>query len=107
MLSNIFCCKAVKPTEAKFRVEFLWAVRMKVCSNGPGYVTKITAMPIHGKKSLKIFSETSRPMTFKLSIQHMGLGPYKICSNDVPELILTYFTARSTLPTNAFVWKNA
>ena len=34
-------------------------------------------------------------------------GPYKVCSNDDPGLTLTYFTARSTLLPNAFVWENA
>ena len=81
---------------------------MKVWSNGPGHMTKMAAMPIYGKNPLKIvFSETGRPTTFGLSIQHQGLGPYKNCSNDDPVLTLTYFTARSTFLTNAFVWENS
>ena len=31
ILSSIFCCKASKHIEAKFHVERLWVVRMKVC----------------------------------------------------------------------------
>ena len=30
---------------------------------------------------------------------------FQICSNDDPELTLTYFTARSNLIPNAFVWE--
>ena len=32
---------------------------------------------------------------------------YKVCSNDDPGLTLTYITATSTLPPNAFVLENA
>ena len=68
----------------------------------------MAAMPIYDQKPLKLFfSKTSRPITFILGIQHQRLGPYKIYSNDDPGLILTYFTTRSTLLPNAFVWENA
>ena len=104
ILPNIFCCKAPRPIEAKFYVELLWVVRLNVCSNGPSHVTKMAAMPIYDKKTLKmLFSETSRPMTFELGVQHQGLRPYKVCSSDDPGLTLTYFTARSTLLRNAFI----
>ena len=64
----------------------------------PWPLTKMAAMPIYGKNLFKTFlSETRRLITFKLGIQHQGLGPYRICSNDDPGLTLTYFTARSTL----------
>ena len=46
-------------------------------------------------------------MALKLRIQHCGHGPYKSCSNDVPDLTVTYFMARSNLLFNAFVWENA
>ena len=36
-------------------------------------------------------------MTLKLGMQHRVLEYYQICSNDDPELTLTYFTARSNL----------
>ena len=39
-------------------------------------------------------------------MQHQELGPYKVCSNDDPELTLNYFIASSTLLPNAFVWEN-
>ena len=31
-------------------------------------------------------------MTFELGIQHQGLGPYKIYSNDDSRFTMTYFT---------------
>ena len=40
--SNI-CCKAARPIEATFHVVLLWVVRMKICSNGPGRMTKLAA----------------------------------------------------------------
>ena len=43
---------------------------MKVCSNGPGHMIKMAAMPTYGKNLKKIFSGTKRPMTFKLGMQH-------------------------------------
>ena len=41
---------------------------MKVCSNGPGHMTKMAAMPIYGKNPLKIFSRARRPMTLGLGM---------------------------------------
>ena len=41
---------------------------MKVCSNGPGHMTKMAAMPIYGKTPLKIFSRARRPMTLGLGM---------------------------------------
>ena len=44
-------------------------------------------------------------MTLKIGVQHRVLQYYQDCSNDDPELILTYFTARSNLVPYAFVWE--
>ena len=44
----------------------------KVCSNGPGHITKMAVTPIYGKNPLKIFSRT---------IRYMTLGLKKVCSN--------------------------
>ena len=38
-------------------------------------------------------------------MQHWLLEYYQVCSNDDPELTLTYFTARSNLVPYAFVWE--
>ena len=46
--SNIFS-ETTGPIEAKFHVEPPWEGGTKVCSNGPGHMTKMTTMPIYGK----------------------------------------------------------
>ena len=79
---------------------------MKVCSNGPGHMTKMAIMPIYGKNLKKIFfSGTKRLMTLNLDMHHWVLKYYQVCSNDDPGLSLTYFTARSNLVHYAFVWE--
>ena len=35
------------PVEAKFHMEILWDGRTKVYLNGPGHMTKMTALPIY------------------------------------------------------------
>ena len=44
-------------------------------------------------------------MTLKVGMQHWVLQYFQVCSNDDPELTLTYFTARSNLIPYAFVWE--
>ena len=44
-------------------------------------------------------------MTLKLDMQHWVHEYYQVCINYVPELTLTYFTARSNLVPYAFVWE--
>ena len=48
------------PIKAKFHMEPQWDGRMKVCSNDPGHVTKMVAIPIYGKNPLKIICKTLR-----------------------------------------------
>ena len=87
-------------------MESPWDGGTKVCSNGPGHMTKMAAMPTYGKNLKKIFfSGTKRPMILKLGTQHWVLEYYQVCSNDDPGLTLTYFTARSNLVPYAFVWE--
>ena len=70
---------------------------MKVCINGPGHMTKMTAMAINSKKKLKIFfSRSRRPMILKLIMKHQAMELYKVSINHDPEMTVTYFTARST-----------
>ena len=47
--SNFFSLETAWPIEAKFHVEPPWDGGMKVCSNGPGHITNMAAMPIYGK----------------------------------------------------------
>ena len=51
--SNIFSFETTGPIKAKFHVEPPWDGGTKVCSNGPGHITKMAAMPIYGKKPKK------------------------------------------------------
>ena len=89
-------------------MELLWDGGTKVCSNGPGHMTKMAAMPIYGKnlkKSSSLEPKVKRLMTLKIGMHHQVLEYYQVCSNDVPGLTLTYFTARSDLVPYAFVWE--
>ena len=49
-------------------MELLWDEGTKVCSNGPGHMTKMAVMCIHGKNLKKSYgiSVTERPMTLKI-----------------------------------------
>ena len=44
-------------------------------------------------------------MTLKLNMHHRVLKYYQVCSNNDPGMTLTYFTARSNLVPNAFIWE--
>ena len=50
--SNFFCLETAGPIETKFHVEPPYDRGTRICSNGPGHITKMAAMPIYGK-SLK------------------------------------------------------
>ena len=47
--SNIFSSETTGPIETKFHMECPWDGGTKVCSNGPGHMTKMVAMPINGE----------------------------------------------------------
>ena len=83
-------------------MEFLWNGGAKVCSNGPGHMTKMAAMPIYGKNLKR---SLWNQMTLHLGMHHQVLEYYQVCSNDDPGLTLTYFTARSNLVPYGFVWE--
>ena len=42
---NFFSSITTRPIEAKIHVEPPWDVGTKACSNGPGHMTKVAAMP--------------------------------------------------------------
>ena len=50
---NIFSSKTTRQIKVKFHMELLWDGGTKVCSNGPGHMTKMAAMPIYGKNLKK------------------------------------------------------
>ena len=45
--SNFFSLETAGPFEAKFHVKLPWDEKMKECSNGPGHMTSMAAMPIY------------------------------------------------------------
>ena len=49
VFSNIFSSETTGPNEAKFHMKPPWDGGKKVCSNGPGHMTKMAAMPIYVK----------------------------------------------------------
>ena len=52
-------------------MESSWNEGTKVCSNGPGHMNKVAAMPIYVKNFKTIFfSGIKRLMTLKLGMQH-------------------------------------
>ena len=76
----------------------------KVCSNGPGHMTKMAAMPIYGK-NFKNLLRNKKTDDLEIWMQHRVLEYYQVCSNNDPGLTLTYFTAKSNLVPYAFVWE--
>ena len=50
---NIFSSETTGPMKVKFHMELLWDGGTKVCSNSPGHMTKMSAMPIYGKNLKK------------------------------------------------------
>ena len=67
-ISNIFSSETTGPIKFKFHMEIPYDAGTKVCSNGPGHMTKMAGTPIYGKNPLKIFSRTRRPMTLGLGM---------------------------------------
>ena len=62
--ANFFSLETAKPNKAKFHVESPWDRGTKVCSNSPGHMTNMAALPIYGKNLKKIFfSGTKKPIT--------------------------------------------
>ena len=103
---NIFSAETTGPIKVKFHIELRWDGGTKVCSNGPGHMTKMADMPIYDKNLKKnFFSGPKRLITLKLGMYHRVRKYYQICTNDDPGLTLTYFMARSNLVPNAFVWE--
>ena len=62
-------------------------------------MTKMAAMSIYGKNSLKIFSlGTTGPILMKLGMKHRRPKPIIFCSRFDP-VLTTYFMARSNFAT--------
>ena len=66
---------------------------MKIHQHFAGHITKMAAMPIYGKNTLKIsFPGTTVQILMKLCMKHQRPKPIIICTNYDPGLTLTYFT---------------
>ena len=79
------------PIEAKFHMEPPLDGGTKVCSNGPGHMTKMAAMPIYGcvcqhiwvcvSTFLNISSEITGPIEAKFLMEPPSDGGTTVCSN--------------------------
>ena len=96
--SKIFFPKKARPIKAKFNVEPQWKGGTKVCTNGPGHMTKMAAMPIYGKNFLLQNHKSVDLETWHAASVTQALQSY---INDDPGLTLTYFMTRSNLVTYA------
>ena len=88
--SKIFSFETTWPIKAKFYAEPPWEGGTKVCTKGPGHMTKMAAMPIYGK-NLQI-SSTPEPISTKRGMYTREFLPIIVCTNDDPGVNLTYFT---------------
>ena len=73
---------------------------MKIHQHFAGHMTKMAAMPILGKNTLRtFFPGTTGQILMKLCMKHQRPKPVIICANYDAGLTLTYFTARSNFAT--------
>ena len=82
-----------------------WYRGTKVCSTGPGYMTKMDAIPIYGKnlKNLLLRNQKTDDLEtwYAVSSVRVLLCLFK---KDLG-LTMTYFTSRSNLVPYIFVWE--
>ena len=77
---------------------------MKIHQHNSGHMTKMAAMPIYDKNTLKIFFPgTTGPILMSLCMKHHGPKPFIFCSYYDPGFT---FTASSNFATSAFIWEN-
>ena len=99
-LINIFSSETTGPNKVKFYMELLWDGGTKVCSNGPGHMSKMAAMSIYGKNFKNLLLQNLK--AHDLETWYAAWGAQVLPNNDTG---LTYFRARSNLVTYAFVWE--
>ena len=79
-------------------MELLWDGGTKVCSNVPGHMTKMAAMPIYIVKTLKnLLLWNQKANDLETWYATLGARVLPNLLKRLPELTLTYFTARSNL----------
>ena len=59
--SNIFSTETTLPIETKFHMEPPLHGGTKLCSNGPGHMTEMAAMPIYGKTLKNLLLQNPKP----------------------------------------------
>ena len=79
---------------------------MKIHQHNAGHMTKMAAMPIYGKNTLKIlFPGNTGPILMKLYMKYQIPKPFILFANYDPGLYLIYFTARSNLQLRLYMGK--
>ena len=78
---------------------------MKVCSNGPGHMTKMASCPYMVKTFKNFLLRNRKADHLETWYAASGVRVLPNCLNDDPGLTLTYFMARSNLVPYAFVWE--
>ena len=82
-----------------------WDGETKVCSNGPGHMTKIAACPVEVKTLKNLLLRNQKADDLESCYAHRVFKYYQVYSNDDPQLTVTYFTAMSNFVPYAFVWE--
>ena len=94
----VFPKKKTRLFEAKFHIQPPWDDGMKICSNVPGYMTKMACRPIYGKNLQNQEADD-------LETCYTASGT-QICSSDTG-LTLTIFMTWSYLFPNVSTWVKA
>ena len=71
-----------------------WDGGTKVCSNGPGHMTKMAAMPIYGKILKNLLLRNQKADDLESWYATLGVKYYQFYSSNGPELTLAYFMAK-------------
>ena len=104
---NIFFSETTQPIKVKFHMELLWDGGTKMCSNGPGHMTKTAAVPIYGKNLKNLILRNQKANDFETW--------YASSSAQVLPSLFKWrtwfdhdiFTTRSNLVAYAFVLENS
>ena len=73
---------------------------MKILQHNAGHMSKMAAMHIYGKNTLKIsFPGTAGLILVKLCMKHQRPKRFILCPNYDPGLTLTYLMTRSNFAT--------
>ena len=83
-----------------------WDGGTKVCSNGPGHMTKMATTPVMVKTLKNLLLQNQKADDLESWYVASVLEYYQVCSNDDLKLTMTYFMAKSNLVPYAFVCEN-